>query len=222
MRAFLLCLLALLVTAASARYQEKNLKWKGPKAVADIDYVRFSPNTPLTRYANSIIEVKARNLLAMFKKEAKAPMTSSGIDMSVGCVVHTDLPNLISVHFSIDSYLGGAHPNVEFATYTFGIVDGKPATLKLKDVASDRREMLSLLTKAIRQELKDSDIDPSAFSPEDAGFASESFVVSKSEIEFLYDGFGHAIGARTGSVKWNSIRSLKRNGPLAALFRAHK
>lgn len=207
-----------LAALAPASYVNKTLTWRAAKAEATVRYVKFKEDSALTRFANRAIEAKAKHFLSRFKEDVQTMGNEGQVSIDVSCSVDFDSARVLSVHFTNDGYMGGAHPFVEYATMNFGISGGKPMLLKLKDVAGSRAEMKQLIAKAFRKELGQSRIDPTIFSDESAEFASESFVATRTGLVFLYDGLGHAVGPRKAHIMWSLIKSLKKSGPFSPVF----
>src|SRR5690606_9688715 len=63
-------------------------------------------------------------------------------------------PHLISVHFAISSYMGGAHGMLNFDGHTFGIVQGRARELKLRDLFRGGNQDVKALGPLLLAKLK--------------------------------------------------------------------
>jgi hypothetical protein len=100
----------------------------------------------------------------------------------------------------------------------FGLVNGRPTLLRVKDIVSSRKEFADAISAGLRNDLRKRDGAWNALSFDLSGKALESFVVSRKGIEFLYDQAPHAVGMLFANLPWSRIKNLKRGGPLRAVI----
>lgn len=102
-------------------------------------YPTFSGGTPLTLLTNQTLATREAAAAATFGRMAAeqfkklGPPTADYYHDARATVSLAD-PELLSAYFELEEYSGGAHPNRYYASYTFGIVHGRPAAVMLQDV----------------------------------------------------------------------------------------
>ncbi len=131
---------------ASGASADLPVKWqtvtakKGKTLLVTASIPKFLSNDPVATYANSALREAVMAEQARFLKDmsdmdfatedkARLPYTHE-----LKTVVCSSGPGLVSAYLQEYTWTGGAHPNSRYLAYTFGMVDGKPARLKLANI----------------------------------------------------------------------------------------
>ena len=165
----------------------------------------FSKPTPLAKFARQTSMAWALKEHKMFIKEAekdfpgnKKPSHPYEHDMTYRTSFYS--PNLISLYFDQYENRGGPHPNSYYHAMTFGIKNGKPQQLKLKDLFIPNSEYKREVSEAVIAKLRK---NPRAIQVQEGEVNEltdeqlERFVVTKSGLTFLintYEVGPHAVG----------------------------
>jgi hypothetical protein len=223
---FLALLVALVIASvAPASFVTKTLSNEKPKFwKLSVDYVKFKGTGKLVRFANEQIRQKAKSILAEYLGFAKdRPMRNDGVrpfcTLEGGLLVGIDSPTLLSVHFSEDSYMGGNHPNVETEQMNFGILNGRPAKLRLRDLVVSPRALKKQIIAGLEADIKDRELGFSNFGRDLRSDELECFLITPHSLNFFYASpLGHAVGGLGADIPWSKVKGLKRSGPIARLL----
>lgn len=157
--------LALLVCqGAGAATVIKTLKATRPGYYeAVVRYPQFTDRTPLVRLANREMERWARDdfqrwvgLTREYLRDAGKPDHPLPLTYSARPeVTYFSASRLISMHIVASEYGGGAHLVFGGRTFNYGLVDGKPKDLHLRDLFLPGTEYYRLVRGLIHRKLKE-------------------------------------------------------------------
>jgi len=221
------CLLATTAHSAPVKVRWHKLHQSKP-GLYDIavSYPEFRGSSPLARAASAAFKLEALKDLGEFRKAAADDAhefgklrSEYGVDRTTQLGVVSD--TVISGYLVNYDYSGGAHPNTIYVPITYGLVDGKPARLSVRQIASPSISPAEVLAKAVIPKInaikKQNEGDP--IGSIDMKYANR-FIVTKSGITWVfspYDIGAYAEGPFIIDVPWSDLRGLLRTaGPLAA------
>ena len=191
-----------------------------------VSYPEFRSNSPLARAASAAFKSEALKDLGEFRKAAAEDAhefgklrSEYGVDRTTELGVVSD--TVISGYLVNYDYSGGAHPNTIYVPITYGLVDGKPTRLTVRQIASPSVSPAEVLAKAVIPKInlikKQNEGEP--VGSIDMKYANR-FIVTKSGITWVfspYDIGAYAEGPFIIDVPWSDLRGLLRTaGPLAA------
>ncbi len=147
-------------TPLSVRYRILQKKRAGRYDIV-VTYPVFAGMSPLIPLANRSIREYAVQTVATFVREADAEYhefgaAAPGNGWFLELHPHVSLarPDLISVYFDRDTYMGGPHPNSEYLSQSFGIVHGKAKQLALADLMRPGQNAYDVLSPVTLPRLK--------------------------------------------------------------------
>ncbi len=180
---------------------------------ASARYAKFEGRSAVIDFANASLASQAKRAINSFKKDItgmEKPRAEWFFEMKN--VVTTATPNLISTRSEVFWYTGGAHPNRDYTTQNFGLVNGKPQWIGLAQ----------LLNKGVKPSL----IDDLIISKLKAAGASEAvsnqipylsppqrdrFTISSAGLTWVfppYDVGAYVEGEFFVELTWNELNGL--------------
>lgn len=144
----------------SVRYKTVSRKRAGRYDVS-VRYPVFAGSSPVVRLANDSLRTFAQSSATRFIQEAETDYAtqgnmgvSNGYTLDLSPVISLSRPDLISVYFARSTYEGGVHPNFEYVSHAFGIVNGKAKQLALADLFVKARDPYAVLSPIALPKLK--------------------------------------------------------------------
>lgn len=199
-------------------------------------YPVFKEDSALVRFANSQLESYVRRAAREFAQNAQSDYSDPSLrkvipgaySQEITPVVAIARPDLISVYFIRYEYTGGAHPNTDYPAQTFGIVDGKPKQLTLRNLFGKAHDPYGSLTTIALPELKIRNAssvtngDIKRLSPK----VLRNWAVTPGGITLLfapYDVASYAEGPFLVKCSFQKlVEYLDNNGPLKSLLAGSK
>lgn len=225
---------AMMAVATPGKFTKKTyIETKKGYWTATVVYPEFPSISPVAKLANKSLAQAPKELikdvLANWKEMEAAPGELSKPANPFSSEWNPDVsilkPNLISVAFIGYEFSGGAHPNDFFATYSYGLVAGKPKKLTLDDLFKkgvDPVKALSPLVIAKLKKLHASSVVNGSITSMSRDLL-KNFVLTPTAIAMLEapdEVASHAEGAFTAKVKYTELKGkLDPNGPLAELLK---
>jgi len=233
MRKLVILLVSALVPFASSAATYKRAELKEAKAgwyEAKLSYAIFSGSSLATAanrsYAEEMVKLKqfVQQSKEFQKEETGKPENPNYYD--AGGHVTMDRPDLIAVDYPIDEFLGGAHGNQFFRPYCYGIVQGRPVRLTIKNIMRPGIDALNSINKVLLAKLRK---DERAAWIEDGTVKSVTlqqanrFSLTAKGLHFVFDPYEmgpYAAGPIDVDVSFRELRPyLNPNGPLHSLLR---
>jgi hypothetical protein len=228
-----LTVLALLigVTALASPSHTIRAKTNIKKGVwtARAEYFHFGGASPLVQLVNKSLEHDAQQALDDFLKQANEdlkdvpkPDREYAFEEKAKLSLATD--NLISVFGDGYQDFAGAHPSQYYSAHAFGIVQGKPKELTLKDLFPPGTNVAATVSAKVLPKLRSRHAsgvdDPSIKVLEES--ALHTFTITRIGITFLFgdsDIASHAEGTFQIKVPFSAFKGkLDPNGPLKSLL----
>jgi len=209
----------------SVRWRKMHQAKPGIYDVA-VSYPQFSGSSPLARAASAAFKTEALRDLGEFRKNAISDAKEFGklrgeygIDRSAVLGIVSD--TVISGYLVDYDYSGGAHPNTVYVPITYGLVNGKPERLTVRQIALPSVSPADVLAKTVIPQVnaikKKNEGDP--IGSIDLKYANR-FIVTRKGITWVfspYDIGAYAEGPFIIDVPWSRLHGLLRaDGPLAA------
>lgn len=126
-----------------------------------VRYPIFAGTSPVARLANESLRLYATSSVSKFIQQAESDFAeqgnlgpSNGYSLELKPVISLARPDLISVYFNRDTYMGGAHPNTEYPSQSFGLVNGKAKRLTLADLFDKNKNPYAVLSTVTLPKLK--------------------------------------------------------------------
>ncbi|MBC8138038.1 MAG: DUF3298 and DUF4163 domain-containing protein [Fibrella sp.] len=126
-----------------------------------VQYPVFAGSSPMARLANESLRAYAVSSTDKFIQQAESDYAeqgnlgpSNGYSLELKPTVSLAHSGLISVYFSRYTYMGGAHPNTEYPSQSFGIVGGKAKRLVLADLFDKNKDPYAALSSVALPKLK--------------------------------------------------------------------
>ena len=192
-------------------------------------YPTFAGRGPVALLANRSLRMAAERGVREFRAQGrrdmgKSPAQPGPWDYEAKPYVTLAEPRLISVHFALSQYTGGAHGMLNFDGYTFGLVRGRARELKLRDLFRNGDRDVKALGPLLIAKLKAGDraslVKDGAVTTIDAGNAQWS--LSRKAITFLFPPYelgSYAEGPHEVKVLFSELRDrLNPQGPLKGLL----
>jgi hypothetical protein len=144
----------------SVRYETIHKKRAGRYDIS-VRYPVFGGSSPVARLANDSLHTFARSSTTQFIQEAETDYAnqgnmgvSNGYTLDLSPVISLARPDLISVFFARSTYHGGVHPNFEYVSHAFGIVNAKAKLLALADLFDVGKDPYATLSPVALPKLK--------------------------------------------------------------------
>jgi hypothetical protein len=196
---------------------------------ASATYPTFTGRGPVVALANRSLRAAAEQGLREFRAQGrrdlgKQPSHPGPWDYEAKPYITLAEPRLISVHFALSEYTGGAHGMLNFDAYTFGLVSGRSRLLKLRDLFRSGERDVKALSPLLIAKLKAGDraslVKSGDVKSIDAG--STQWSLSRKAITFLFPPYelgSYAEGPHEVKLLFSELRNrLNPQGPLKGLL----
>jgi len=182
-------------------------------------YPRFEGNS-LAALASKDLKAETIKRLTAFKHDAEA--NSSPEDGKFSVTLHSTAylaqSRLISVLATAEYYTGGAHGNLDYATFNYANTHGKPKKIQLQDILIGGGNPEDVASRWIIPKLKKlhaSSVENGSITKLTREQASQ-FVIAKKGLTWMFapdEMASHAEGAFTVLIPWSGLR-----GKISALI----
>ena len=148
---------------------------------------------PMTAHAalNAVLESFAKGQVDEFKKVAGEVSFGAKNELNISYTPFDFSPEIKGFKFDVESYTGGAHPNMDIFTKTFDLKTGKELTLA--EIFKPDSNYLSAVSKASIAQLKAKMQDPDPkWIERGAGSSAENysrFILKEKEIVFYFNAY---------------------------------
>jgi hypothetical protein len=194
-------------------------------------YARLPGNTPVIRLANAEMARGAHRVLDWFTRaladEVRArPKPENAYSLEREVEVSLVLPNLVSVLATDYHYTGGAHPNTNFAFYSFGLLNGRAKRLAITNFFRPGSNGPKRVGDAVYARLKKNRdaawIQEGNIKPDDP-MLTKPFVLTQTAFTFLFEPYAvgpYAAGMFSVKIPFAEFgEALNANGPLKPVLR---
>lgn len=196
----------------------------GGKAGVEARYPSFTGDE-LARLASAGVRKRVQEVVATYRKEwGKGNGTDRPSGMYISGEVTLMQSNLISAFTDFAPYTGGAHGGLFYATYNYGMVNGRAKKLKLQDLFQPGVKFKDVLSPLILQSLRDREAGwvENGDYRDVSDLVFESFVITPNGLTFIvppYEAGSWAEGTFWVKVPFKEIVDvLAKNGPLKSVL----
>ncbi len=184
----------------------------------------FTGSSPLIKFANAQLAAVARRSVNSFKKECAGmdkPRRPYSFEMK-NDVVYTS-PSLISTLSTVFWDTGGAHPNTNYTTQNFGMVNGVAKRIGLPELLKTGIRPAQI-DDLIIAKLRDAGAEEAVqgnipyFSPPQR----DRFTINKSGLTFVFPPYEvgyYAQGSFRAHLTWNELSPFVKMDGILAQFR---
>ena len=196
---------------------------------AKFKVAQFQGGSVLARAANAAMLDAAEKRIAKFQKESRELRKDFHEDRDYtydeAPTVGLAIEGLIVVVTDVGSYTGGAHPYSYPVFDNWGIVDGKPAKLRLQDLLIRGRKDAEAVSRLVMGKLAKIDradwVQDGSVRELDK-VTENSFTITKKGLQYTFAAYVmgcYASGPIDVDLSWSELRGLVNpNGPLKPLF----
>lgn len=184
--------------AKAAVTWHKAQKSKKDEWSAFADYPQFHTGSATAKLANKELQSWAVKDVTDFANQWKNGIEKFVPDMTYAheskATVSVNKPDLISLYFTTYEFTGGAHGNTFYTVMNYGIVNGKPRKLALKDIFLPGTDLIHTFDSIIVEDLRKKNaslvVDGELKNIDKRHLAN--WILTPSGITFLYEPYAVA------------------------------
>ncbi|QYK54587.1 MAG: DUF4163 domain-containing protein [Fimbriimonadaceae bacterium] len=156
-------------------------------------YPVFPTSHPLSKPVNDLIDKSIQKGISNYKKSFAEFYDSDQHewDLTIEPVISRNDSKVVSILFYRSEYTGGNHPNTHTDVVNVAVINNKPQSVTLADIASPTTTSYRILNDLVLPKINDARLkrtnDSENTITELADLYGNTFVISKNGLTFIYD-----------------------------------
>lgn len=212
---------ALLATVISNQVSSLNPTWrtiqesKSSKYSINVSYPVFPASHLLSKPVNDLIDKSIQKGISNYKKSFAEFYDSyqHEWDLTVEPIISRNDLKVVSFLFYRSEYTGGNHPNTHTDVVNVAVINNKPQSVTLADIASPTTTSYRILNDLVLPKINDARLkrtndSESTITDLPVSFG-KNFIISKNGITFIYDAYtfgAYVEGSYDIKLSWAELK----------------